>query len=279
MASTMLKGKIIMYIKNNPIENMNIAYSVKGKNVVVTGGNRGIGRGITQAFAESGANVVILCRNIESGKKAVSDLEKLGGRYAAFQCDTSDYNSAKSAAAEVFKFYDNVDVLVNNAGVATTTPFLSENGLNEWHRVINTNLHGPANLVFEIAPKMVEAGKGGTIINITSVGGQRVSGSKEHHNAPYNASKAGMDIFSRYLAVVLGDYGIRVNSIAPGPIHSDLDKDLPPSFIDVIEKELPSHRFGEPIEIGALCVYMASPAGAMVTGVNWALDGGLLCVN
>ena len=268
-----------MIIKTNPIENMKTAYDVKGKNVVVTGGNRGIGRGITQAFAECGANVAILCRNIESGKKAVSEIEKFGGKYAAFQCDTSDFDSAKAAAAEVFKFFDEVYVLVNNAGVATTTPFLSENGLSEWHRIINTNLHGPANIVFEIAPKMVDAGKGGVIINITSVGGQRVSGSKSHHNAPYNASKAGLDIFSRYLAVVLGDHGIRVNSIAPGPIHSDLDKDLPPNFIEVIEKELPSHRFGEPIEIGALCVYMASPAAAMVTGVNWALDGGLLCVN
>ncbi len=268
-----------MYIKSTPMPDMKNAYDVAGKNVVVTGGNRGIGRGIVQAFAESGANVAILSRNLDSGKKAVSEIEKLGARYTAIQCDVSDIDSVKAAAAEVFKFFDTVDVLVNNAGVATTDPFLSENGLKEWHRVINTDLHGPANVVHEIAPKMVDAGKGGTIINITSVGGQRVSGSKDHHNAPYNASKAGLDIFSRYLAVVLGDHGIRVNSIAPGPIHSDLDKDLPPSFIKTIEDELPSHRFGEPIEIGGLCVYMASPAGAMVTGVNWALDGGLLCVN
>ena len=268
-----------MIIKSTPIADMKAAYDVKGKNVVVTGGNRGIGRGITQAFAESGANVAILCRNIESGKKAVGEIAGLGGKYTAIQCDTADHESVKAAAAEVFKFYDNVDFLVNNAGVATTTPFLSENGLSEWHRVINTDLHGPANIIFEIAPKMVDAGRGGTIVNITSVGGQRVSGSKNHHNAPYNAAKAGLDIFTRYLAIVLGDYGIRVNSIAPGPIHSDLDKDLPPSFIEVIEQELPSHRFGEPIEIGALCVYMASSAAAMVTGVNWALDGGLLCVH
>ncbi len=268
-----------MYFKTTPISDMKNAYDVSGKNVVVTGGNRGIGRGIVQAFAESGANVVILCRNIESGKKAVSEIEKLGGKYNAFQCNVGDIDSVKAAAAEVFKFFDTVDVLVNNAGVATTTPFLSEDGLKEWHRVIDIDLHGPANVVHEIAPKMVDAGKGGTIINITSVGGQRVSGSKDHHNAPYNASKAGLDIFSRYLAVVLGDHGIRVNSIAPGPIHSDLDKDLPPSFIEEIEKDLPSHRFGEPIELGTLCVYMASPAGAMVTGVNWAFDGGLLCIN
>ncbi|MCL2125666.1 MAG: SDR family oxidoreductase [Oscillospiraceae bacterium] len=268
-----------MIIKNPPIPDMKTAYNVAGKNVVVTGGNRGIGRGITQAFAESGANVAILCRNLDSGKKAVSEIEKFGGKYTAIKCNTANHDEVKTAAAEVLKFFDNIDVIVNNAGVATTTPFLSENGLSEWHRVIDTDLHGPANIIFELAPKMVDAGKGGTIVNITSVGGQRVSGSKEHHNAPYNAAKAGLDIFTRYLAVVLGDYGIRVNSIAPGPIHSDLDKDLPPSFIGTIEEHLPAHRFGEPIEIGALCVYMASPAAAMVTGVNWALDGGLLCVN
>lgn len=268
-----------MFIRSTSISDMKNAYNVTGKNVVVTGGNRGIGRGITQAFAECGANVAILCRNIESGNKAVKEVEMLDGRFTAIQCDVSDIDSVKVAVAEIYKFYDTVDVLINNAGVATNEPFLSEAGLKEWHRVINIDLHGPANVVHEIAPHMISAGKGGTIINITSVGGQRVSGSKQHHNAPYNASKAGLDIFSRYLAVVLGDHGIRVNSIAPGPIHSDLDKDLPPSFIQTIENELPSHRFGEPIEIGGLCVYMASPAAAMVTGVNWAFDGGLLCVN
>ena len=267
-----------MFIKSTPIPDMTKAYDVAGKNVVVTGGNRGVGRGIVQAFAESGANVAILCRNLESGKAAVAELEKYGGKYAAIKCDTSNHDDAKTAAAEVFKIFGSVDVLVNNAGVATTTPFLAEEGLNEWHRIINTNLHGPANVVYEIAPKMIEAGKGGTIINITSVGGQRVSNSKLHPNAPYNASKAGLDIFTRYLAIVLGDHGIRVNSIAPGPIHSDLDKDLPPNSLEAIENDLPSHRFGEPIEVGALCVYMASPAGGMVTGVNWAFDGGLLCV-
>ena len=257
---------------------MKSAYDVAGKNVVVTGGNRGIGRGIVQAFAESGANVAILNRNHESGKQAVAEIEPFGGRYAAFRCDISDYGEVKAAAAEVFGFFDSVDVLVNNAGVATTTPFLSENGLSEWHRVINTNLHGTANIIHEIAPKMIEAGKGGVIINITSVGGQRVGGSKEHPNAPYHSSKAALDIFTRHLAVVLGDYGIRVNAIAPGFIHSDLDNDLPKSLIESVGVDLPVHRFGEPIEVGGLCVYMASPAGAMVTGVNWAFDGGHLCV-
>ncbi|MDR1067661.1 MAG: SDR family oxidoreductase [Clostridiales Family XIII bacterium] len=268
------------YFKTTPIANMTGAYDVKGKNVVVTGGNRGIGRGISTAFAQSGANVVILCRNYESGKAAVDDFAQYGNRYDCYQCDISDLESVKAAAKKVFEFYDHVDVLVNNAGVATTTDFLDpDKGLSEWHRIIDTNLHGVANVISEIAPSMKAAGLGGEIINISSVGGVRVSGSKDHHNSPYNASKAGVDIFSRYLAVTLGDHGIRVNSIQPGPIHSDLDKDLPPSFIQAIEHELPVHRFGEPIEIGALCVYLSSPAGAMITGVNLPMDGGLLTVH
>lgn len=256
---------------------MSNVFDVKGKNVVVTGGNRGIGRGIVEAFAQCGANVVILCRNHESGLKAVDEITQYGGKYACFKCDVSDIESVKAAAKEVLGFLDCVDVLVNNAGVATTVPFLSKEGLDEWHRVINTDLHGVANVTWAIAPSMKDGGKGGSIINITSVGGQRVSGSKEHHNAPYNVSKAGVDIFTRYLAVVLGDYGIRVNAIAPGPTHSDLDKDLPASVLEMIEKDLPTHRFGEPIEIGAFCVFLASQAGCQITGCTLPHDGGLLC--
>jgi NAD(P)-dependent dehydrogenase (short-subunit alcohol dehydrogenase family) len=267
-----------MYIKTKPIEELKGAFSVEGYNVVVTGGNRGIGRGITQAFAEGGANVAILCRNVESGKQAVSEIEKFGGKYTAIKCDIADYESVKAAAVELFKFFPNVDVLVNNSGVATTTPFLSENGLNEWLRVVNTNLHGTAFVIYEIAPKMVEAGKGGAIINITSIGAYRVSSARTHPNAPYHASKAGLDIFSRHLAIVLGDSGIRVNTINPGNFHSDLDKDLPQSSIDRVERDLPMHRFGEPIEVGALCVWMASPAGVMCAGHNMVFDGGAMCI-
>ena len=114
---------------------------------------------------------------MESGKKAAEEIGKFGGRYTAIQCDVADIDSVKAAAAEVFRFFDNVDVLVNNAGVATKTPFLSGEGLKEWHRVINTDLHGPANVIHGL----LENGggrKGGTIINITSVAGQRISGSK-----------------------------------------------------------------------------------------------------
>ena len=265
-------------VKTPPIETISGAFSVKGKNVVVTGGNRGIGLGISSAFAECGANVAILCRNEESGKKVAEGFAKYGGRYICIQTDIADAASVKAAGELVYAFFDHVDVLVNNAGVAPTKDFFSPEGLEEWHRIIDTNLHGVANVVYAVVPRMRDSGKGGSIINISSVGGQRVSDSKEHDNAPYNASKAALDIFTKYLAVKLGDYGLRCNVIAPGPTHSDLDVNLPPSFFDMVERVLPTRRFGEPIEIGALCVFLASPAGVQMTGAVIPHDGGLTMV-
>lgn len=261
-----------------PIKSMQDAFSVKGKNVIVTGGSRGIGRGIVQAFAESGANVVILDINCDDGKKACEEIAQYGGRYECFRCDISSMESIHKASAEVFEFFDHVDVLINNAGVATTTPLLSENGLSEWRRVVDVVLNGLANMVYEFAPKMIEAGLGGEIINITSIGAVSVSGCKHHHNAPYNAAKAGADIFTRYLAIVLGDHGIRVNAIRPGPHHSDLEVHLSDYMKNLIQNEMPCHRFGEPIELGAFCVYLSSPAAVHITGCNMNFDGGMLCV-
>lgn len=267
-----------MIIKTAPITSVKNAFSVEGMNVVVTGGNRGIGYGISSAYAEAGANVAVLCRSAGSGKAAVEKLSGFGGRHTAIQCDISDLGSVKAAAEKVFEFFDHVDVLVNNAGVATTTKFLDDTDLSEWHRVIGTDLHGPANVIYAIAPKMKEAGRGGSIINISSIGGQSVGSARTHFNPPYHASKAGLDHFTRYLAVELGDWGIRVNCIAPGPTHSDLDRDLPPDAFEKIESGMPMHRFGEPIEIGALCIFLSSPAGSQITGTVAVHDGGLLCL-
>jgi NAD(P)-dependent dehydrogenase (short-subunit alcohol dehydrogenase family) len=260
-----------------PITSMTDAFSVKGKNVVVTGGNRGIGLGISTAFAQSGANVAILCRNTENGNQVAADFKQYEGHYTCIGCDIADKKSVDAATAEIYNFFDHVDILVNNAGVATNVEFLKDKDMKEWHRVIDTNLHGVANMIFAIAPKMRDAGLGGRIINISSIGAQNIGDALHHPNAPYHASKAAIDHFTRYLAVEFGGHGIRVNSIEPGPFHSDLDKDLPESAHEFIRKETPCHRFGEPIEIGAYCVFLASPAGSHITGSICVQDGGLIC--
>lgn len=267
-----------MYIVNPPIPSMENAFSVRGYNVVVTGGSRGIGLGIATAFAQSGANVAILCRSAERGRAAAESLAAYGGRHTCITCDISDMSSVRRAEAEVFAFFDHIDVLVNNAGVATNRRFLDDEELSEWHRVLGTDLGGVANVSQLFGRRMRDAGRGGSIINISSIGGQFIGNALDHPNPPYHTAKAAVDHFTRYLAIELGGYGIRVNCIAPGPTHSDLDADLPESFLTKVAEEMPMHRFGEGLEIGAYCVFLASPAGNHITGTVCAHDGGMLCV-
>ena len=261
-----------------PIKNMTGAFSVSGQNVVVTGGNRGIGLGISEAYAQSGANVAVLCRGRESGEAAVKNLLQYGTKCFFTPCDVGDAGSVKAAAEEVFRQFGNVDVLVNNAGVSTVGRFLDDKDMAEWHRVININLNGPAYMMQAIVPRMIKAGKGGCVVNISSIGGQSLGGALTHPMAPYHASKAALDIFTRNMAIEFGDYGIRVNGIAPGPTHSDLDKDLPPDAFEKISQIMPAHRFAEPIEVGALCVFLSSPSGVQITGTVIVHDGGMLLV-
>ncbi len=267
-----------MAIKTTPITSMEGAFSVKGLNVVVTGGNGGIGQGICTAFAQSGANVVILCRNASKGQKVVEDLSQYGGKYACYACDISEIESVKNAEIQVFQFFDHLDVLVNNAGVATTIPFLDDEEMREWNRVLGTDLMGVANMIHRFAPHMRDYGKGGSIINISSIGGQCIGSAMDHPNPPYHAAKAALDHFSRYLSCELGEYGIRVNCVAPGPTHSELDADLPESFLKQVDHDMPMHRFGMPLEIGAYCVFLASPAGCQITGSVCVHDGGMMVV-
>jgi NAD(P)-dependent dehydrogenase (short-subunit alcohol dehydrogenase family) len=125
---------------------------------------------------------------------------------------------------------------------------------------------------------MMRAGKGGSVINISSIGGQALGGARTHPMPGYHASKAALDMFTRNMAIEFGDYGIRVNAIAPGPTHSDLDKDLPPDAYEKFANLMPMHRFAEPIEIGAFCVFLSSPAANHITGTVMVHDGGLLLI-
>ena len=257
---------------------MSDAFSVKGMNVIITGGNRGIGFGISTAYAQSGANVAVICRNRGSGDKAVEELKKYETDCICVPCDVGRPEEVKAASAEIFKKYGKIDVLVNNAGTSTVSEFLADKDLSEWHRVFNTNLDGPAHTLYEVVPRMIEAGKGGSVINVSSIGGQSLGGARTHPMASYHASKAALDMFTKNMAIEFGDHGIRVNAIAPGPTHSDMDKDLPADALEKFENLMPMHRFAEPIEIGALCVFLSSPAANHITGTVIVHDGGLLLI-
>ena len=270
---------------STPVTDLRKVMDVSGLNVIVTGGSGGIGGGISEAFARRGASVAILDLDAEGAKAEVEKLRQLGGpggvrghMYA--RCDVSDPASVRTAVEAVFAALGRVDVLVNNAGISPVKAFLDmDDGLPEWHRTIDVDLHGPAYMTHAVANGMRAAKRGGLIINISSTGGATCSGARAMPLAGYTAAKAALNHVSRAWAVEFAEYGIRVNCIMPGPTHSRLDAQLTPGMRDMIERGVLTGRFGEPLEIGALCVFMASAEGAQLNGVVMPHDGGFLCVH
>jgi NAD(P)-dependent dehydrogenase (short-subunit alcohol dehydrogenase family) len=291
---------------NRPVTDLRTVMDVTGRTVVVTGGSGGIGGGIAEAFSQRGANVAILDLDVEGARAEVEKLRSLseGGAHAArrlgpcapepgrlqgdtgalqhlaVRCDVADRASVRAAVAEVLAAYGHIDVLVNNAGISPVKAFLDMgDDLPEWHRTIDVDLHGPAYMTHAVANAMRAAKRGGLVINISSTGGATCSGAKAMPLPGYTAAKAALNHLSRAWAVEFAEYGIRVNCIMPGPTHSRLDAQLTPGMVDMIEHSMLTGRFGEPLEIGALCVFMASAEGAHLNGVVMPHDGGFLCVH
>ena len=252
---------------------MKNAFDLTGQNAIVTGGNGGIGLAIATALAQSGANVAILCRDLQKAEKALESLRPCGGKYESFSCDVTDLPGVRKAVADVYTSFGEIQILVNNAGVTTDGAFLDmDENLSEWYRVINTDLHGVAHMTYEVGKRMRDAGKGGSIINVTSLSGVVVH--KSSPRSPYNTSKAGINHFTRAMAVELGKYNIRANAIAPGFIHSGFTAHPTEQFLQMIREAQPLDRLGEAIEVGALAVFLASPAAAHLTGTVQLIDGG-----
>ena len=256
-----------------PITSIKDAFSVKGKNLLVTGGNGGIGFGIASAFAESGANVAIIGRNEEKCKKALEELRKFGTKCECYICDITVLDDVIKTVDKVIADFGRIDVLVNNAGTGRAAKLCEDEGLEKWHFTIETNLFGAANMIHAVGSYMEKEGYG-NIINISSIAGEDFRSSMNNPRPAYHASKAAINNLTKYMAMEFRNSGITVNAVAPGLTHSELDKFLPPEIEDFVNNELPTRRWSEALEIGAACVYLASPAGAQVNGVVLTVDAG-----
>ncbi|MEH6824616.1 MAG: glucose 1-dehydrogenase [Motiliproteus sp.] len=241
---------------------------LKDKVAIVTGGGRGIGRGISERFLEEGARVVIAQRQpLDEVLK-----ENPNVRYvSADLCEPQSYELVVNAAVARF---GGLDILVNNAGMMFEKP-LSEMGQEEWDLMMAVNLRAPAFLTKAALPAMRKRG-GGCIINIGSIEGE---GSNPEH-AAYCASKAGVHGLTRALAVDLGRYGIRCNAIAPGWIKSDLSDtyinaqpDADRAWQD-LDRMHPAGRVGTPRDIGDISVHLAGDRAGFLTGQVIVVDGG-----
>jgi NAD(P)-dependent dehydrogenase (short-subunit alcohol dehydrogenase family) len=238
---------------------------------IVSGGNSGIGRASAVALARDGFDVGITWhREEERAQEAVQEIETLGRRCAMRHLDLERAEQGPEAVEALADELGGVDALVNSAGHGTSTPML-EMSLDAWRSVLETNLTGAFLCAQAAARRMVAAGHGGAIVNITSVHEHiPISGS-----APYTASKHGLGGLTKVMALELGAHGIRVNSVAPGQIATRMtgQEDKEPQAIDV-----PLGRAGDAREVGDLVAWLCSERASYVTGASYIVDGGLCLI-
>lgn len=253
------------------IKTMENAYTLQGKNAIVTGGNKGIGKGIATAFAQQGANVAILARDEASALEAIKELSAFGGNHIFVKADVGNLESCKNATEEAVRQFGKIHILVNNAGVAAGGEFLDmDEEMSDWFKVQSIDLNGVAQMSYFVGKHMKETG-GGKVINISSNAGEIVNADPM---AAYAAAKAAVNRLTKSLAYEWGKYGINVNAIAPGFTWSNFSKNMPPEAFEKLCGKTPTGRFGDAIEIGALAVYLASEASDQVTGLIATIDGG-----
>lgn len=256
-----------------PIQSMENAFSLAGKTALVTGGNRGLGKAIAEAMAQCGADVAILCRDAKAGEEALATLRQYGRRAEGFWADITDVDSLRAALGAAYQSFGHFDILVNNSGTSCRTTLLDmDEDLTDWYKVIDTNLNGTVRMTYEVGKRMRDAGRGGCIINMTSIAGSIVN--KTQAMSPYSSSKAALNHFTHCMASEMGGFDIRVNAIAPGFTNTELSRFIPEDAFAYITKQTSVGRFGEPIEVGALAVFLASPAAAQITGAVFTIDGG-----
>jgi NAD(P)-dependent dehydrogenase (short-subunit alcohol dehydrogenase family) len=244
-----------------------------GRNVIVTGGNRGIGRAIVDRLASEGADVMVVARNAETIDATVRSVEERGGKAWGHHADLTKSDELRSIVAAATVRWPRIEVLVNNAGIGYETPFL-EIPKEQWDEVIATNLRAPFLLSQLVAREMAATG-GGAIVHIASIDASGGDGTY----ASYNASKAGLLGLNRTMAMELAPHGIRVNCVSPGFTHTEMtERGVSPGMMDYLLHRfdrVPMRRLVRPEEIAAACAYLASDDASAVTGVDLTVDCGL----
>ncbi len=244
---------------------------LEGKNVIITGASRGIGRGIAQVFADYGANVAF---TYSSSEAPALELEKeligKGVTAKAYKSNAASYDQSEQLIENVLEDFGGIDVLINNAGI-TKDNLLMRMGEEDFDSVIEINLKSVFNMTKAVQRTMLKQRKG-SIINMSSVVG--VKGNAGQTN--YAASKAGMIGFTKSVALELGSRNIRCNAIAPGFIETEMTAKLDEKTVQGWREGIPLKRGGTPEDIANACLFLASDLSAYVTGQVLNVDGGML---
>jgi glucose 1-dehydrogenase len=258
-----------------------------GRVAVVTGSSKGIGKAIALEFAKAGYSVIINARNEEELKLAaehISQSVKDSEKVLSIPGDISQEHVCISLIENAVKQFGRIDVLVNNAGISGESKKLHELTQRDWDEVIDINLKGAFLCTREAVKNMMKNGSNVqgkvnnySIINISSVHEQ----TPQPESAPYSASKGGMEMLTKTVALELADKGIRVNGIAPGAIATDMNKEVLEDKQKKEKKEqrIPVHRIGQPDEIAKVALFLASEDASYIAGTTIYVDGGLTLVS
>ena len=239
---------------------------------VITGASRGIGRDVALTFAREGASLVLVCLKDQNALAAVQqEAEVYGVKVITLLGDVSEVDFCESIYTACKEAFGIVDILVNCAGTITRAPF-EELDLDDWHRVINVNLHGAFYMCRQFLPDMRKQ-KHGKVINMTS---QMAHMPHPSASPSYEVSKGGLTALTRHLAYQYAAYNICINAIAPGSIDTDMPKSMTEAARERLRNGVPMKRLGEPEEVGECALFLASDMSNYVTGTTLHVNGGSL---
>ena len=241
-----------------------------GKNALVTGAGRGIGKAIALELAAKGAFVIVNYNGSkEAAEQTVAEIKAAGGDAVAYQCSVSDYEACGAMITALIKEYTHIDKLVNNAGI-TRDGLLMKMSEEDFDAVINTNLKGCFNTIRHMSRYFLKQ-RAGKIINISSVSG--ILGNAGQAN--YSASKAGVIGLTKAVARELASRGINVNAVAPGFVETDMTDALSDSVKENLKSQIPLGKIGHPQDIAKAVAFLASPDANYITGQVLSVDGGM----
>ena len=259
----------------SPMPDLHSMFDLSGQVAIVTGSSRGLGAEIAEGLAEAGASVFLVARRKKWLTPMVKQLRKQGFRCEASLCDVTQPDQVQHALTEALQSFGRVDILVNNAGITWAAP-AEEMPLGKWRDVLDVNLTGTFLFSRAAGRHMIERGSG-SIVNISSISGLKGSVHTEGVTG-YAASKAGIMGLTRELAVSWGQYGIRVNAIAPAFFPSRMTEKMLAKVQQQYEATVPLGRVGRSGEIKGVAVFLAAAASSYITGQTIVVDGGATIV-